>query len=42
MAEIDASRQEFELAKVHEKYAFYHGYDKEVDEQDPLFFSLHI
>ncbi len=42
MAEIDGSRQEFDLATTHEKYALYHGYDRELGSQDPLFFSLHI
>lgn len=42
MAEIDSSRQEFDLASTHEKYALYHGYDRELGIQDPLFFSVHI
>lgn len=42
MAEIDASRQEFELSSAHEKSAFYNGYDPMIGTQDPLFVSLHL
>ena len=42
MAEIDASRQQLELAKLHERLAVENGYDPNVGYQDPLFYSLHI
>ena len=42
MAEIDASRQNVDLAKEHEKYATKNGYDAQTGVQDPLFCSLHI
>ena len=41
-AEIDASRQQFELASEHEKLALNHGYDSTKGYQDPVFYSLHI
>lgn len=42
MAEIDASRQQTALAQEHEKLAADNGYDPEIGNQDPLFYSLHI
>lgn len=42
MAEIDASRQHIDLAHEHEKLAADNGYDPEIGNQDPLFYSLHI
>jgi|GEM_PF-776717 len=42
MAEIDASRQEAELAKLHERYAQENGYDPHSGKQDPLFYTLHF
>lgn len=42
MAEIDASRQQLDLAKKHEKLAMDNGYDPQIGHQDPLFYSLHI
>lgn len=41
-AEIDASRQQFDLASDHEKLALAHGYDSTKGYQDPVFYSLHI
>mgnify|MGYP002515287248 FL=1 len=41
-AEIDASRQQFELASQHEKSAFEHGYDPAKGYQDPVFYTLHL
>ena len=41
-AEIDASRQQFELASEHEQLALNHGYDSTKGYQDPVFYSLHI
>ncbi len=42
MAEIDASRQQLDLAAQHEKLATDNGYDPELGYQDPLFYSLHV
>ncbi len=42
MAEIDASRQQLDLAAKHEKLAFDNGYEKSLGYQDPLFYTLHI
>lgn len=42
MADIDASRQELDLAKKHEGYAVENGYDVRLGGQDPLYYSLHI
>lgn len=42
MAEIDASRQQADLASKHEKLAFDNGYDASLGYQDPLFYTLHI
>lgn len=42
MAEIDASRQQIDLAHEHEKLAADNGYDPEIGNRDPLFYSLHI
>ena len=42
MAEIDASRQQLDLAKKHEKSAAENGFDVNLGYQDPLFYSLHI
>lgn len=42
MAEIDASRQQIELAKIHDKLAAENGYVANLGYQDPLFYSLHI
>ena len=40
MAEIDASRQEIQLAQLHEKYATDNGYDAELGTQAPLFTTI--
>ena len=40
MAEIDASRQEIQLAQLHERYAADNGYDPEAGSQDPLFTTI--
>lgn len=42
MAEIDASRQQLDLAAQHEKLATDNGYDPALGYQDPLFYSLHV
>ncbi len=42
MAEIDASRQQIDLAEKHEKLALSNGYDSSLGYQDPLFYTLHI
>lgn len=42
MAEIDASRQQLDLAGKHEKMAGENGFDINLGYQDPLFYSLHI
>ena len=42
MAEIDASRQQIDLARKHETYASQNGYNPEKGEQDPLFCNLHL
>lgn len=42
MAEIDASKQQTDLASKHEKLAIDNGYDVKLGYQDPLFYSLHI
>lgn len=42
MAEIDASRQELDLADKHEKLALNAGYEVSLGYQDPLFYSLRI
>ena len=42
MAQIDASRQQLDLAANHEKLAIDNGYDPKLGYQDPLFYSLHI
>jgi TPR repeat protein len=42
MAEIDASRQQLDLASKHEKLAFDNGFDVHLGYQDPLFYTLHI
>lgn len=42
MAEIDASRQQIDLAEKHEKLALSNGYDSALGYQDPLFYTLHI
>jgi TPR repeat protein len=42
MAEIDASRQQLDLAAKHEKLAFDNGFDVSLGYQDPLFYTLHI
>lgn len=42
MSEIDASRQQLNLSKEHEKLAIETGYDPAIGYQDPLFYSLHI
>lgn len=41
MAEIDASRQQLDLAKTHESYAAKFGYDTQEGLQDPLSLSIH-
>ena len=42
MAQIDASRQQLDLAAKHDKLALDNGYDPALGYQDPLFYSLHI
>ncbi len=42
MSEIDASRQEIDLAREHEKYAILNGYDPDTETQDPLHNALHL
>lgn len=42
MAEIDASRQEIQLAQLHEKYALDNGFDSESGTQVPLFTTIRI
>lgn len=42
MAEIDASRQEIQLAQLHEKYAIDNGFDSEAGTQVPLFTTIRI
>lgn len=42
MAEIDASRQQLDLAKIHDKLASDNAYDNTLGYQDPLFYTLHI
>ena len=42
MSEIDASRQEIDLAREHEKYAILNGYDPDTEVQDPLHNALHL
>lgn len=40
MAEIDASRQEIQLAELHEKYATDNGYNPDLGVQEPLFTTI--
>ena len=42
MAEIDASRQQLDLAQDHERLAIEFGYDPELGYQDPAFYGLSI
>lgn len=42
MSEIDASRQELDLAREHEKYAILNGYNPDTETQDPLHDTLHL
>jgi TPR repeat protein len=42
MADIDASRQQLDLAKQHEAYAVKNGYDVRLGIQDPLYYTLHL
>ncbi len=42
MGEIDASRQDVELAQKHETAASINGYDPDSSSQNELFSNLHI